>query len=68
MNMSSLDGANVLVTVLVSGWSLGDADPRLDPFDFYVRKPFGPPDVQRVIDRATALRATRTGAAAGGSS
>jgi CheY-like chemotaxis protein len=48
-----------LVTVLITGWNLGEGDARLEPFDFYLRKPFGPHEIQRVIDRATDLRNSR---------
>lgn len=50
----------VLVTVLISGWNLGEGDSRLEAFDFYLHKPFGPKEIQRVINRATDLRTTRT--------
>ena len=48
-----------LVTVLITGWNLGEGDSRLEAFDFYLRKPFGPDEIQRVLDRATELRNSR---------
>ena len=48
-----------LVTVLISGWNLGEGDSRLRAFDFYLRKPFGPDELQRVIGQAAALRVAR---------
>ncbi len=51
-----------LVTVLISGWNLGEGDSRLEAFDFYLRKPFGPDELVRVINRATDLRGTRDSA------
>ena len=48
-----------LVTVLISGWSLGKSDSRLEAFDFYLRKPFGPTEVQNIVNQAVALRASR---------
>ena len=37
-----------VATVLITGWELGEADPRLSGFDFHVRKPFE--DLDRVQD------------------
>jgi len=47
-------------TVLVTGWPLGEEDPRWSLFDFHLRKPFG--DLTRISDvvaQAVALHDTR---------
>ena len=41
-----------LVTVLVTGWELGDGDPRLPPFDFKYQKPLRDlPKFQNLLPR-----------------
>ena len=37
-----------LVTVLITGWKLGEGDPRLSAFHFRIQKPLQ--DIQRVQD------------------
>ena len=48
-----------LTMVLMTGWSLGAEDPRLEPFDFLLQKPFDGRQVRRLIDRAVALSRKR---------
>ena len=44
------------VTILMTGWRLQDDDPRLDVFDFYIRKPFiGSDDIQNTLSKALIL-------------
>jgi PAS domain S-box-containing protein len=49
-----------VVTVLISGWNLGEGDVRLEAFDFYLRKPFGPSEVQDTVRQAEGLLASRS--------
>jgi CheY-like chemotaxis protein len=47
-------------TVLITGWELESADPRLSVFDFHLQKPFGGlNEVEQVVARAVALHDTR---------
>ena len=48
-----------LCTVLMTGWSLDDRDPRLQPFDLVIQKPFDARQVEGLIERAVRLRASR---------
>lgn len=35
--------------MLISGWNLGEGDPRLAALDFYLRKPFGPMEIKKLL-------------------
>jgi len=48
-----------VVTVLMTGWTLGESDPRLSHFDLSLQKPFDVQEIQRVITRALNLRDSR---------
>ena len=45
-----------VVRVLVTGWELGPDDPRLELFDYLIRKPFELSEVHRVVARAMEQR------------
>jgi CheY-like chemotaxis protein len=62
--MKRLDAS--VVTVLITGWELGEADPRLSRFDFHVRKPFEDIDrVQNALAQAMELHDARIAGRAG---
>lgn len=48
-----------LVTVLITGWGLGDADLRLLSFDYWLQKPVDLEEVKNVIAKAVSLHDTR---------
>lgn len=51
-----------VVTVLITGWTLPEIDPRALSFDFHIAKPFGDLDaVEDVVARAVALHDQRVG-------
>ena len=46
--------------VLITGWQLDDDDPRLDPFDFHLQKPFErTDDLRRMVSRTLTLNEER---------
>ena len=50
----------VLATALITGWHLGDEDPRIGPFDFRIPKPFiDVSEVERKVNQAIALHDDR---------
>jgi len=51
-----------IVTVLMTGWSLADDDPRLMAFDLSIQKPFADmAALLQVVDRAIQMRDQRSG-------
>jgi len=45
------------VAILMTGWHLEKTDPRLDIFDFYIKKPFiGSQDIRNILSKAISLR------------
>jgi CheY-like chemotaxis protein len=46
-------------TVMVTGWDLDTADPRLQAFDFRVQKPIASVEMQRVVAQAVVLHDER---------
>ncbi len=44
-----------LTTVLMTGWSLGPQDPRLEAFDLALQKPFDAREAEAIISRAIEL-------------
>ena len=48
-----------IVTVLMTGWTLEESDPRLSHFDLFLQKPFDVQEIQRVMTRALSLRDSR---------
>jgi PAS domain S-box-containing protein len=40
-----------LVAVLVTGWEVLNGDPRLEPFDFHIQKPFGLIEIQELVSK-----------------
>ena len=48
-----------LVTVLSTGWMLGERDERLDSFDLHIKKPFHVAEIAGLLDRATELYESR---------
>ena len=48
-----------IVTVLITGWELEPDDPRMACFDFVLIKPFSLLNVEVLITRSLALRASR---------
>ena len=45
-----------IVTVLVTGWELAENDPRFDPFDFFLKKPYQLSQIQEMVLSAIAQR------------
>ena len=46
--------------ILVSGWRLGERDPRLQPFDFYLPKPFaGLSEIRATVGHAMDMQEKR---------
>lgn len=48
-----------LVTVLITGWGLGDADLRLLSFDYWLQKPVDLEEMKNVLAKAVSLHDTR---------
>ncbi|MDA0334461.1 MAG: response regulator [bacterium] len=48
-----------LVTVLITGWSLAQDDPRLSSFDFHLPKPIMGPDLKGIVTKVMALHDSR---------
>jgi DNA-binding response OmpR family regulator len=48
-----------LATILISGWDLEHDDGRLEPFDFYLRKPFDVKGTEAMLTQALGRRAGR---------
>ena len=44
------------VAILMTGWSLAESDPRLEPFDLSLEKPFAANAVRKIIAQALELR------------
>ena len=43
-----------LVTILITGWEMVAGDPRLEPFDYHVQKPFSLVKIQNLVRRVAA--------------
>ena len=41
-----------VVTVLITGWEVPPGDPRLQHFDYHIRKPFGLVEIRELVERA----------------
>ena len=51
-----------VITVLMTGWNLGDDDPRTEPFDLRIQKPFESiADLVDIVDRAIQLKEEQPG-------
>ncbi len=50
-----------LATVLLTGWRLGEGDPRRQAADFYLQKPIVASQVRKVVAQALALHHARQG-------
>jgi PAS domain S-box-containing protein len=48
-----------IATVLLTGWRLGEGDPRRQAADFYLQKPIVAAQVKKVVAQALALRRAR---------
>jgi DNA-binding NtrC family response regulator len=48
-----------LVTVLMTGWILDEADARREAVDFYLQKPFIIDEVEEIVARALVRRRAR---------
>jgi two-component system response regulator AtoC len=48
-----------IVTVLLTGWRLGESDPRRQAADFYLQKPIVASQVKKVVAQALGLHRTR---------
>lgn len=71
LGMSGLSGNRVaqeirqrdplIATVLITGWELDEKDPRLEPFDLEIGKPFGDLDeIDHIVAQAITLHDERT--------